>query len=660
MKNTDKLLIASAIVAVLAGCAKEKETLSVAPQEGTMVAKVTLPEDSQSKVTISPDSGAYKMDWDASGETAKLIESKQGSAWRAVLYDSNSAVVEAGVMSFSFGPLTELGDNASPVRYYIIYPQSAVESGNGLKLTLKDVYSEQTPQASTPDPSAVILVGRDAGSYSEQPSSVSASFKHLNAYCKMNLKGIPAGETITSISIIAEDCNIAGKVEYNTYNAGSANFATSPATTASTIVLDGANLTADPSGFDVWFTCKPFTLAAGKTFTIETVTNVTTHTAVLTAKADVAFEAGKVTQLPAFGETYTVSFNSNGGSAVAPVSAAPGHTISAPEEPTKDQSLVQGLYLGDVTDPDQGALFAGWYTDAECTLAYNFSTPVTSDFTLYAKWDIREPEVDLSTNATPYHSSVTYLNGLTLADETTYTLVIDRDVDFTTNAASLNSANCIFKVIGKGSERAIHATGITSNMLSVKVGKLVLSNNLRIYGTDLGNRVIISLDAETAKAVLEDGCRLSGTTGTTADAIVVKINSSNSEFIMNGGEISNNSGSGNATRQATILNLYGMFTMNGGVISNNSVETDLNTTNVCGGVIHNGWAYAGHQSVKTGGEIKDNTATRVSPTGDETGVRGQQFLIVGGAKKKIDTNVGTGQNLDANSCYSAPWTASAL
>lgn len=34
----------------------------------------------------------------------------------------------------------------------------------------------------------------------------------------------------------------------------------------------------------------------------------------------------------------------------------------------------------------EGYAFGGWYTDEACTQAYDFSTPVTADMTLYAKW----------------------------------------------------------------------------------------------------------------------------------------------------------------------------------------------------------------------------------------------------------------------------------
>lgn len=67
--------------------------------------------------------------------------------------------------------------------------------------------------------------------------------------------------------------------------------------------------------------------------------------------------------------TYTVTFNTNGGSAIDPVTVAEGDKVAQPTAPTKE-----------------GFQFDGWYTDEDLTTAYNFETPVTSSFTLYAKW----------------------------------------------------------------------------------------------------------------------------------------------------------------------------------------------------------------------------------------------------------------------------------
>jgi len=71
---------------------------------------------------------------------------------------------------------------------------------------------------------------------------------------------------------------------------------------------------------------------------------------------------------------YTVTFDSDGGSEVASQSVLSGTTATEPVDPTKTDYV-----------------FDGWFTDAELTTEYDFSTPVTSDIILYAKWTAEEP-----------------------------------------------------------------------------------------------------------------------------------------------------------------------------------------------------------------------------------------------------------------------------
>ena len=68
---------------------------------------------------------------------------------------------------------------------------------------------------------------------------------------------------------------------------------------------------------------------------------------------------------------YTVTFDTQGGSAVAPITnVASGSLIAEPEEPTYE-----------------GQTFGGWYREAETTTAWDFtSDKVTEDMILYAKW----------------------------------------------------------------------------------------------------------------------------------------------------------------------------------------------------------------------------------------------------------------------------------
>lgn len=66
----------------------------------------------------------------------------------------------------------------------------------------------------------------------------------------------------------------------------------------------------------------------------------------------------------------TVSFQTNGGSSLDPVSIANGSVINQPESITK-----------------LGYEIEGWYTDSDLTEPFVFTSAITADLTLYAKWN---------------------------------------------------------------------------------------------------------------------------------------------------------------------------------------------------------------------------------------------------------------------------------
>ena len=74
---------------------------------------------------------------------------------------------------------------------------------------------------------------------------------------------------------------------------------------------------------------------------------------------------------------HQVTFVTGEGSAVAPQSVKDGQLLEQPADPTWE-----------------GYAFAGWYTDAECTAAYDFTAAVSGELTLYAKWDEAPAETD--------------------------------------------------------------------------------------------------------------------------------------------------------------------------------------------------------------------------------------------------------------------------
>lgn len=68
-------------------------------------------------------------------------------------------------------------------------------------------------------------------------------------------------------------------------------------------------------------------------------------------------------------EQCRVSFETNGGRAIAPLTVQYGQTLTDVPTPVRD-----------------GYAFAGWYTDFDLTTPWRPGTPVTFDMTLYAAW----------------------------------------------------------------------------------------------------------------------------------------------------------------------------------------------------------------------------------------------------------------------------------
>ena len=78
---------------------------------------------------------------------------------------------------------------------------------------------------------------------------------------------------------------------------------------------------------------------------------------------------------------YTITFDSNDGTAVNPITQDFGTTVSAPTNPTRT-----------------GYTFAGWFSDEALTTAYSFTTMPSQATTLYAKWTINQYTITFDSN----------------------------------------------------------------------------------------------------------------------------------------------------------------------------------------------------------------------------------------------------------------------
>ena len=68
-------------------------------------------------------------------------------------------------------------------------------------------------------------------------------------------------------------------------------------------------------------------------------------------------------------QTFTVAFDTDGGSAVSSAIVDSGSLAIRPADPSK-----------------AGKNFGGWYKEKECINKFYFNEPILSDMTLFAKW----------------------------------------------------------------------------------------------------------------------------------------------------------------------------------------------------------------------------------------------------------------------------------
>lgn len=114
--------------------------------------------------------------------------------------------------------------------------------------------------------------------------------------------------------------------------------------------------------FDKWVTIGTSPVAYDPTIPMYTYTNALANTLELEATVKSISET-----------THVVTFDSNGGSAVA------SQTVKYATKATEPDAPVKADYK-----------FVAWYTEAELVNKYNFRTAVTEDITLYAKWELDE------------------------------------------------------------------------------------------------------------------------------------------------------------------------------------------------------------------------------------------------------------------------------
>ena len=130
---------------------------------------------------------------------------------------------------------------------------------------------------------------------------------------------------------------------------------------------------------------------------------------------------------------HTLTFDTMGGSKIAPETVRHGLTVAKPKDP------VNGGYW-----------FDGWYTDKTYRTPYNFATPLTQDTTIYAKWFlIVLPGVTVKKAAPKLNTSdhFAYVQGYP-----------DGTVKPAGNITRAETAAILFRLMDEGSRKTYYST----------------------------------------------------------------------------------------------------------------------------------------------------------------------------------------------------------
>lgn len=294
MKTFFKSILAVAVCASLFAACSKDDTVSD-PSNGrkvtmTVTASSELESASGSRTTYDPLTG--KISWNETGEYLQVFET---AASKTTYANSQEGTVSDGTAKFA----VSFPENANtPLVYNAVYPASAWITSNNTDITNMKVITPtvQQPTATSFDSNADLLIAKSI-SVESQPTELQMSFGRAVAIGKMTVKNLASAESVLGVKFTAPDKKVTGR-SYVDMTAGTIkeygyinNFADNVTLNYSSEM----NITANSeAGMTAYFTCFPFEVAAGETFTVTvtTASKIFTKTVTVQEGRPLAFAAG--------------------------------------------------------------------------------------------------------------------------------------------------------------------------------------------------------------------------------------------------------------------------------------------------------------------------------------------------------------------------------
>lgn len=414
MKTFFKSILAVAVCASLFTACSKDDTVSD-PSNGrkvtmTVSASSELESASGSRTTYDPLTG--KVSWNATGEFLQVLET---AASTTVFATSQEGVISGDIAKFA---VTFPANENTPLVYNAVCPASAWVTSSNTDITNMKVITPtvQQPTATSFDSNADLLIAKSI-SVESQPTELQMSFGRAVAIGKMTVKNLASAESVLGVKFTAPDKKVTGR-SYVDMTAGTIkeygyinNFADNVTLNYSSKM----NITANSeAGMTAYFTCFPFEVATGETFTVTvtTATKIFTKTITVQEGRALAFAAGDsstfaVDMTDAAEEatetlsgdyvitatqseiTYAMSSLAEG-SRLAPVVITPSNPYK-----TGDETLIWTITKsGDNYTISQGENYLSWESD-------NSATTSTTPYELVITKNKSEGTYQIASAATP-------------------------------------------------------------------------------------------------------------------------------------------------------------------------------------------------------------------------------------------------------------------
>lgn len=294
MKTFFKSILAVAVCASLFTACSKDDTVSD-PSNGrkvtmTVSASSELESASGSRTTYDPLTG--KVSWNATGEFLQVLET---AASTTVFATSQEGVISGDIAKFA---VTFPANENTPLVYNAVYPASAWVTSSNTDITNMKVITPtvQQPTATSFDSNADLLIAKSI-SVESQPTELQMSFGRAVAIGKMTVKNLASEEPVLGVEFTAPDKKVTGR-SYVDMTAGTVKEYGYPGNFSDNVTLSYSsemNLTANgATGMIAYFTCFPFEVAAGETFTVTvtTASKIFTKTVTVQEGRALAFAAG--------------------------------------------------------------------------------------------------------------------------------------------------------------------------------------------------------------------------------------------------------------------------------------------------------------------------------------------------------------------------------